>query len=391
MLIKSNFPIDETFLSSVVNEGILYLASSIDCKIKFNGSAVIVELDCDLKQTFKEAFSSISGNINVGMVRNDRHFINDFKKYFNINTDIRQTFQDLILKVKENIDNFEFKYDHLDLSIIVKGSTVLFESNKRKVDVVAPQIFKVDRFTGYTSLETKFTTKQLKQRCLGETALRLILGLSSAYVCSRRDGNNWYYYFLTFAPDEVSKMYLEGSNDLIRKYLIVKNEVMKILEDSYAVTSANEIPITELALNLKVQKLLNQNNLDKVSFILFKVAREGSDSYKIYEQIPIRIYRKINFAEIVERYFRNPDDFVKRLSEIFDKSENRRLWDALKNKDSPNYPEGDNVLKAMQGLYRFVILGDLQGYYQFVREIFNCYQKTENRQYKRILERLGWF
>jgi len=399
-LIRSNFPVDETFLSSVVNEGLLCIAGSKVCEITLVDSTITIRSNYSIKDIFKEVFSSINRSVSIDMVRNDEHFIEDFKKYFNFDIDIRLTFQDLLSKIKENIDNFKFIYDHLDLSLVVRGSTVLFETNKRKVDVGAPQICKADRFTGYTSLETTFTTKQLKQRCLGETALILILGLLSAYVCSRRDGNNRYYYFLTFAPDEVLRLYLERSSDLVHKYLIVKEEVMKILGESYSITPVNEIPITELTLNLKVQKLLSEGNLDKVSFVLFKIARE-EQAYKIYEQIPIRIYRKVAFVDIVERYFRSPDEFIKRLSKIFEDKESR-LWKALSSLNSKNkFDEANNVLKAMQGLYWFVVLGDLHGYYQFVREIFNCYRiyerpKNDAEQkirdyYRSILEELGRF
>ena len=289
---------------------------------------------------------------------------------------------------------------NIDLRNLDLKPKIVKDSSKYKLiigsdRVTGLQIFGCDRFSGFTSLETDYTTSQVTIYTSPEVALILLFGLASSFVIA----TNGCYYFLFFSQEEIVSLY-NFSKDSLRKYYLVKDKVIEILREIYLRTIVNEVAITELALRLDIQDLMIRHNLDKVSFTLFKIALEGN-TYKIYEQIPIRIYRKIAFAEVVERYFRNPDDFIRRLSEIFDKSKNRRLWDALKNKDSPNYPEGDNVLKAMQGLYKFVILGDLQGYYQFVREIFNCYriyERPKNRgeekirdYYRSILERLRWF
>ena len=318
------------------------------------------------------------------------------------------TYNDIIalfMRISEFDVNVKFD-GNINVEIDDKKKNIYIRSERSNDLITAPQILKCDRYTGFSTFEENYFTDQFTLYISQEVALICIIGLTNSLVLRVYDSSKRqdFYYFLFFSPEEVSKLYFNYFErrdiETIRKYHIIKDEATKILREIYQRVSSNEVAITELALNLKFQELLSRHNLDKISFTLFKIALEGN-TYKIYEQIPIRVYRKIAFAEVVERYFRNSDDFVKRLSEIFDKSKNRRLWDALKNKDSPNYPEGDNVLKAMQGLYRFVILGDLQGYYQFVREIFNCYriyERPKNREeekirdyYRSILERLGWF
>jgi len=393
-MIKSNFPLDNTFLSLIVNESLLNFIGNINCKLKFDGNSVEVKFSESLKETFIKVYLSINKEISIGMVRNDRYFIRDFKKYFGVDDlNIRQTFHDLLAKVKENVNRFNFQQEDIHLSLEIKGDLVLFEPNKN-ASITAPQIYKIDRFTGYTSAETTFTTKQLKLKYSGETALLCLLGLISSHVLSKREGDNWCYYFLFFSPEEILKLYLEQNRNLIRKYFFVKDKAIEVLRDAYKVMTSSEIILLELALNLKIQELLSKYNFDKISFILFKVAREGQDSYKIYEQIPVIIYRKITFIEIVKKYFKNSEEFIKRLIELFE-NKRSRLWMALQNKDqSTQYPEGDNIFKAIMGLYRFIILGDLQGYYQFTREIFNCYRIHENSNktianyYKHILDRL---
>ncbi len=307
-------------------------------------------------------------------------------------------FEDINVEIGGNISiEIDDKKKNVYIYILSENSNDL---------ITAPQILKCDRYTGFSTFEEGNFTDQFTLYISPEMALLYIIGLTNSLVSRVYDSSKRqdYYYFLFFSPEEISKLYfdyLEGRNgENIRKFFIIKDEAIKILREIYQRVSTNEIALTELALNLKFQELLNKYNLNKVSFTLFKVALEGN-TYKIYEQIPITIYRKIVFAEIVERYFKNPDGFIKSLAEIFE-NKGSRLWRAVASLNSKNkLDEADNVLKAMQSLYRFVVLGDLQGYYQFTREIFNCYricassrdEKNRNsaKEYKQILEKLRWF
>jgi len=82
-----------------------------------------------------------------------------------------------------------------------------------------------------------------------------------------------------------------------------------------------------------------------------------------------------------EKYFKDPDEFVRRLSKII---RNEMLLEALKSLNNKKLKEADNVLRAMLNLYRFIVLGDLQGYYQFVKELSNCYRMlTEEKELRR--------
>jgi hypothetical protein len=139
-------------------------------------------------------------------------------------------------------------------------------------------------------------------------------------------------------------------------------------------TTLNELILLEIYLNAEIRRLMEERNLDKISLILFKISPEGQ-TYKVYELIPITIYREEQlFHEIVKRYFKNPEKFLENLSNAL--NPDSVIFDALKNLNK--YDEANDVLKAIYGLYRFIVLGNAEGWYEFIREMTNAYRKLEN-------------
>jgi hypothetical protein len=267
-------------------------------------------------------------------------------------------------------------------------------------EITGLQIFKCDRYSGFTATDVSVYS-QITVYCSPEISILLLSGLASSFIMKRMEKSiggqrrgRQFFYFLFFSPEEVLKLYCECDNvRLIKKYFNVKDKVIEFLR-SYLVSSLNEIILTELALNLELQDLLSKSNLDKISFILFKIALEGN-TYKIYEQIPITVYRRIILRDIIGKYFRDPDEFIEELSKIV---KNKTLLEALESLSNQKLKEADNVLRAITSLYRFVVLGDLQEYYQFMRELSNCHRMlTEEKEHKRkeeyrkILSNLGRF
>jgi len=379
---ESKIPVDGTFLSSLCYESVLRVASNNYDFNKFK-EGIIKVIDSILKVTSSTLQS-------VG--KNDRSFFEGAKKGKRIGL---EKYYGISLQEKGNLikackslltsipsDRIDLKKIMIQCKFSQKKSEFIIGSD----DITGLQIFKCDRYSGFTATDVP-AYLQTTVYCSPEISVLLLAGLASSFIIKRKEKNTKgqgrekrYFYFLFFSPEEVLKLYYERDNTgLIRKYFYVKDEVARFLR-LYLMSSLNEIILTELALNLELQSLLSKSNLDKVSFILFKIAHEGQ-TYKIYEQIPITVYRRVVFKDIIEKYFEDPDEFVRRLSKIF---RSETLLEALEPLSNQKLKEADNVLRAMLNLYRFIVLGDLQGYYQFMRELSNCCQiLTEEKEIKR--------
>ena len=162
--------------------------------------------------------------------------------------------------------------------------------------------------------------------------------------------------------------------EYVRKLFRTKDGIIAALSEAINRTTMNEAILLEVYLNIEIRRLMEKENLDKISTILFKIAPEGQ-TYKIYEQILITVYRESQeFYEVVRKYFKNPEEFLERLSSILDP--NGVVFDALRNINK--YDEANNILRAVQGLYTFIVLGDVSGWYVFLREMNNACRKLEN-------------
>ena len=366
--IEVKLPRDLTFLSNILYEGLLF--SLQYTPIEFDGISIKVPKDFIVK-AIKELDNEKINNIRVAMSGNDNINKTLFEKY-GINDQSRKTYYDLLSKVKDYADNFIVEKDLIKLGIELKGKNMLIDTIGK--DIAVPQLLKVDRYTGISALETGYTSQQITIYSSKEVILLALLGIYSSFVTSVRHQNQQYYFFLTLSPEEV-EILLNRLNDkeLLKKFFRTKDDVIKILGDVLSKTTLNELILLEIYLNAEIRRLMEERDLDKVSLILFKISPEGQ-TYKVYELIPITIYREEQkFYEIIKNYFRRPEKFLENLSDIL--KPNGIIFDALKNIN--RYDEANNVLRAVYGLYRFIILGNTDGWYEFVREITNAYRKLE--------------
>jgi len=151
----------------------------------------------------------------------------------------------------------------------------------------------------------------------------------------------------------------------------------------------NELLFTEMALNVQLQKLLREKNIDKISFTLFKVTLEGQ-IYKIYEQIPLTILSESPFSKVASKFFnKKSGDLINYLHWLFS-SPNSIILNSLAD---PNNPVYSNMISAVNAMYRFVMLGDIQGWFEFIRELYNAHEKTKNEkgesEYIKIVKNIG--
>ncbi len=385
-MVVISLPVDSTFLSEVIYEGLLQYLSH----------------DKSFSKAFNEALDRIPKDKKLTLSGNDISMIKRIRGKENLRIGFPEQLLQLLddrfsneviyerVKNKENYTNLlsvDFIKELLeckglndirikDFSLILKKGEVVIG----RKEITAPQILKVDRYTGYTSLETEFVSSQLTLYISKDVALLFLLGIYSSFVTTFRQQQQAYYYFLFFSPDEILKLLSESSN-VIRKYFLIKDAVVEKLATILGKSTSNELLLLEILLSVELQELMDREQLDKISLVLFKIAPEGQ-TYKIYEQIPITIFRNPSFYQVIEKYFRDPREFCRKLSETL--APDKTIFKALASLNAKNkFSEADNVLRAVQELYRFVLLGDAQGWFGFVRELWNCYSKLANSSDRR--------
>lgn len=379
--VKLSLPIDSTFLSSVIHEGLIYLIP----EHAKNFSLREIEFEKDF---LSRAYSGLDDekitSIRIVMAGNDNINSKIFEK-LGLSLQSRKTFYDLLKMLKDNSNAIKVLRD-IDLLLSFVKKDNLIDLKNKNDGISAPQIFKIDRYTGFSSLETPYTSQQLTLYFSKEVALISLLGIYSSFVVSIRQQQSNYYYFLFLSPDEVLKMLAEGRKELIKAFMRIKEKAKDLLREIIARYPSNELLIAEIALNLEIRELMKEENLEKLSLLLFKISPEGQ-TYKIYEVIPIEIFSKTSF-EVLMRNFRDTDKLQSILLEFL--SPNSIALEAMASMNRVNrYSEAENVLSAVHGLYRFVVLGDAQGFYEFTEKISEAYRKLADSNDSRERYRAG--
>lgn len=389
--VRLSLPIDSTFLSSVIYEGLLYL-------IPEHSKAFSLR-DIDFENDFlAKAFSQLEddriANVRIVMAGNDNINAKIFEK-IGLALQSKKTFYDLLKMLKDNSNAIKLT-KNIDIELKINKKDNLIDLNKKGDGISAPQLLKIDRYTGFSSLETPYTSQQLTLYTSTEVALIALLGIYSAFVVSTRQQQQNNYYFLFFSPDEVLKLLANGNKDLIKAYLQVKDKAREMLSEIIARHYSHELLIAEVALNLEIRDLLKKENLDKVSLMLFKISPEGQ-TYKIYEIVPLEFFSDTRL-DAISKYFRDQEKLIETLREVV--SPRSILLEALASMNRQNrYAEAENILVAIQGLYRFVVLGDAQGFQEFMQKLSEAVRKLENsedgrerrraEEYRRFISKLS--
>ncbi|MEM2244123.1 MAG: hypothetical protein QXN92_04950 [Archaeoglobaceae archaeon] len=389
--VRLSLPVDSTFLSSVIYEGLLYLIPE--------HSKTFSLRDIDFENDFlAKAFSQLEddriANVRIVMAGNDNINAKIFEK-IGLALQSKKTFYDLLKMLKDNSNAIKLT-KNIDIELKINKKDNLIDLNKKGDGISAPQLLKIDRYTGFSSLETPYTSQQLTLYTSTEVALIALLGIYSAFVVSTRQQQQNNYYFLFFSPDEVLKLLANGNKDLIKAYLQVKDKAREMLSEIIARHYSHELLIAEVALNLEIRDLLKKENLDKVSLMLFKISPEGQ-TYKIYEIVPLEFFSDTRL-DAISKYFRDQERLIETLREVV--SPRSILLEALASMNRKNrYAEAENILVAIQGLYRFVVLGDAQGFQEFMQKLSEAVRKLENsedgrerrraEEYRRFISKLS--
>lgn len=385
-------PVDLTFMSQVIYEGLLVY--------KRYGNSFL--------RAFESIRNEIPENARLGLVGNDLSMIKKAGRKGESHEYLRKGFLEQILmyldpskyteseilervKNKKNYSNLfdpDFISELLETNLLGKlkfdFSALTIEISKNRYiigsdEITAPQLMKVDRYTGFTSLESKYTTSQITVYVSIDVALLFLLGVYSAFIASVTYQKNRYYYFLFFYPDEILKL-LDMDPNVIEKYFIVKNQVKSELNNLVRRTFSNEIILLDLLVDLDLHSSMIRENLDKLSLNLMKIAGEGR-IYKIYEHVPINIFKEPRFISNIRGLIRDTEELLRHLSNIVNPDS------VLMNALNRNFPDSDNALRALQALYKFILLGDSRFLLDFVHELKDAYLKLRNSSDKRHVSR----
>lgn len=366
--VKLNLPVDFTFLSELTYMGILYSILKSECK--FDNREVNFKDNMFLSKIYAKLDDEETNKITLGMVGNDNLHRNIFQRLNLSNVSCRKTYRDLMLLLKSYNEKLVSK-NIIEVKLNKKRNLLLIDIMNKNEGVQAA-LFKIDRYTGISSLENDWTTEQITLYMSKEVALILLLGIYSSFITTIRHKNQRIYYFLFFSPEEIMRLLTERNRILIEKYFKIKDETKKVLRTIIRGNQPNELILTEIFLNTSIQNLMIRENIDKISLALFKVGHEGQ-TYKIYEKIPITLYSKSVFYRLASKYFREPEELANKLSIVL--SPNHII---LKNISNLKADENSNLVRAILGLYRFVVLGDMQGWFTFLRELWNAHEKRKN-------------
>ena len=374
--ITLGFPVDSTFLSEITYEGILYLLK-LGLATTIKQKTIKVDEDA-----FDVALKKLNGNninrIRIVMSGNDN--FNKLPNLFGIKEKSKKTFRDLLHVLSINSGSLYGLRDKVELNLWEKGKKIYFGSGAEK-DRLTAQLTKIDRYTGFSSLETPYTSIQLTMYLSKEVALLTLLGIYSSFITTVRLENETSHYFVFFSPSETQRLLLQNGGT-VRNLLELKDSIKERFSEILR-AKVNELLPIETSINLSLIEKMNERKVESISLLLFKVNSEGQ-TYKIYEKIPLTVHREPTFLKILENLARkDPKKIIEKLNEIF--KPNNLVFRAL---TQPNRVDHENVLKAILSLHRFVVAGDPQGWFMFLRELSDASIKStekEEKSYNSIL------
>jgi hypothetical protein len=186
---------DTTFLNSLLFEGLLFIMRKGENKIKFEDLNRISIANDTLVEIYSKLDDNVLNNLSINTVgKNDRPFWQNLFNSFNIiikEDDKITSYNHILNKLKSNSKNLIISRDS-EIGYNISGKNFIID----KGEITAPQLFKVERYTGITSLESDLSSEQITVRCSREVLLIALLGLYSSFIITTRILNKTSYYFL---------------------------------------------------------------------------------------------------------------------------------------------------------------------------------------------------
>ncbi|MEM2014219.1 MAG: hypothetical protein QXJ16_02010 [Desulfurococcaceae archaeon] len=338
-------PPNETLLSSMLYEGYIRILGS--CGEDVDEGCIKDEV---LKSFKKEVDFRFAGN------------------------DIKYTLKGIQEKFKTNIRGFQDLIDLItklkiqDLRIDVrlsneKDAVLVGFPGFTKEEGYSFQIMKVDRYGGISSIESRTFTEQVTTYADLSGLLMFFTGLASSYVTSV--GTD--YYFLFFDTETLLTWVLKGGVSNIRNWMIIKDNLLeKIKEIIEEYGDINDEAITlSVMCNVSLLEALRKSQVSYTGFRLVKVSMEGQ-TYKVYVDMPLRIYPKIRLTVNEEEERRMMEEVEKIVTVLI-----RPASRFIKGKD--NVGDGYHAFKALRYLYLYVTTENPSYLGMMYREIHEAY------------------
>ncbi len=311
---------DNMFLTLTLYEGLLSLIRNDQRITNFNTDHVEITPD-----TYRRVFSNIgknnillnrAQNLRIDFVGNDLRYKINYKLLKNIgiqpSSEAINNYGELVLSVINNTSSLIDASDD-ELSYIIKGNTLIVGKSGLKT-ATAPQLLKIDRYTGFTSLDTDLTLKQIGLKITPNMIILSILGLLSSHI-SRVEDNT--YYFLFYAPDEITGILSTRDRVFLENMLDFKDKVVDELHKLIRSRIPYELILLRIIIDLGLSRTVSELELDHVSLLLYTVKREGQ-TYKIYGVLPITIYGHPQYIEFLKSSIRDYEGFVDSVTSLFE-------------------------------------------------------------------------
>lgn len=395
---------DNTFLNLLLYEGLLSLTRfiGVDARVGINQ----LELPFNaLRRVFKLAGSSRDvlkdiDFIKINFIGND--LVHNIGAKILLRSGVKVAknvrIRDYTTLIKYLINSaskiIDLKDDELVLRIM-RGELVI---GRNKV-IGAPQLFKVDRYTGYTSLDAGTTYQQYTIKTSPQWILIGVLGLMSSYVARVIAKRKASHYFIFLSPDEIVDILARKDPIYVSNIMNLKRKLIERLREIFRRSVPEDLILLKILLDTSLIDELKKLDIDHMSFQLYRLVIEGQ-TYKIYSTLPITIYSKPYYLEILKGIVSNVDKLIEEVRNSLDPS--KPILRAIYSFHTDNkYPEADHMIEAIHEIYRLIALGDPSGLYGFIRGLETVSMaldrsRDENSrrragQYRRILSNISYF
>ena len=362
MIIKLRMPLDSTFLSEIFYEAVVYILNCVPDS-SFNLDEVRLP-DDSLRIAYENMVDAKVEEISIMLTGNDK--VERFFASLNIAETLpKKTYREVLKILKNSRKNIPIT-NAVALQAETKGRNVFLDLPE-SCNLAAPQLFKVERYTGFSTIEMNTTSQQLGLRASPIAILIGLLGVYSSHIITVRTLESVYHYFLFFSPDEIASLLASGDRNRLLILYEIKEALRELLSRVLRGSVMSEVLVLEVLLNAEIRSKLAGENLDKVGFNLFRLSPEGM-TYKIYETIPLSVYKDPLFYHILSKRGVKADKLCEKLQGAL--SPDGVIMEALRSFASPNkYDEADVVLRGVLDLYRFVTLADTSRLYGFLRSL----------------------
>ncbi len=396
---------DNTFLSQILYEGLLILIQhSSEARIDINSLELPHDVVRRVLKTYRDN-DDLRGELNyikIGFVGNDLryHIGSTILSNIGIHIDRKIAIKKYVDVINHLLNNVEHVKDLVDDVLIYKISGGKLVIGRKYGEVIgAPQLFKIDRYTGLTSLDTDTTFKHFGTASTIQWILIGILGILSSYVTLAGFKREFSHYFLFLSPDEIVNMLGKGDQGYIYNVMVLKKKLIKRLREVLQRPVFDELLLLEILLDTSLVSELKKLDIDHLSFQLYRVVSEGQ-TYKIYNILPITLYSKPYYIDLLDRVARDRDGLLDSLRKALDTR--GPILRAIYSFHTDNkYVEADHMVSAVRELYRLIISSEPDGLYGFLREIEASATVLENsrderergraKQYRRILREISYY